>query len=55
MNKYEIMGNDGKILDIIYGIDIIEAIDFCQKNELPNSNILDLGPARLTSWAEVAA
>lgn len=55
MNKYAIHDNDGKILDIFYGLDLIEAIDFCNKKDLPDRNIQDLGPVRLTTWAEVAA
>lgn len=55
MNKYLIVDNAGKPLDIVYGLDITDAIEFCHQNEMDPLNIRDLGPVRTSSWAEVAA
>lgn len=51
MRTFQFRDNDGKIQDVIFAIDLVEAIDFASKRELGPTNIVDLGPTSLSAWA----
>lgn len=52
METYQFKDNTGKILDVTFAIDLVEATEFAVDNDLVPCNIVNLGPTSISAWAD---
>ena len=52
MYKYQFLDNAGKVQDVIWALDLTEAIEFAAKHDLEPCTIKELGPVSTAAWAE---
>ena len=55
MKTYQFIDCVGFVQDVAFCIDLIEAIEFANANDLQKCSIVELGPTSDWAWAEVAS